>query len=513
MREVFAFIGFGRRRSASTAITTSPSARCTTAASCRSRARVRSRPTSTTSVSSRVRWARAATSCGVRVTRRRGCRARTAPAAGTGGPRPRSCSPRRTSPSRWQGKVWLADRAGVSRRRDPGRVQGHRRGDGRSGGPRRGPAHAAPGPQLQGDLSDRDWCSRIGGRVTFEASASSSLPNPEETRRCRSWCGCRSPAARRAEGPRRVAAHRQGLLPPGATAGRTSPRSSNASRAHLYVAAPPSISSSTVAGRTGRSSCSPTARGREYLLAIGTHRPPGPAEHALPTARAAGKQLEILVDSHERYPWTFAHQQATTRRRAPARWRLRRRGRRVHHRRGRAQDARRPGVHDAGGKLRYLLADLATPPVRRSSSRTATRRSSSSNMAPGDDRRVGSRGPLPDVPIVFTETRPSPRSGPTGSSAPPSPTTASTTGAMALAHRQPPTRRPDPRPRADQRRRPGMGPPTRAHHSRPRSPPPRDLGRLPQRVAEEIETLGELGGALTGVYRSEELDTLRDEWD
>ena len=35
-----------------------------------------------------------------------------------------------------------------------------------------------------------------------------------------------------------------------------------------------------------------------------------------------------------------------------------------------------------------------------------------------------------------------------------------------------------------------------------------------EQVAEEIETLsGEQGGAMTGVYRSEELDTLRDEWD
>ena len=35
----------------------------------------------------------------------------------------------------------------------------------------------------------------------------------------------------------------------------------------------------------------------------------------LPTARAAGQVLDILVDSHERYAWTFNHQQATTTRR------------------------------------------------------------------------------------------------------------------------------------------------------------------------------------------------------
>ena len=39
----------------------------------------------------------------------------------------------------------------------------------------------------------------------------------------------------------------------------------------------------------------------------------------LPTARAAGlEQLEIVVDTRERYPWKFTHQQATTTRRALA---------------------------------------------------------------------------------------------------------------------------------------------------------------------------------------------------
>lgn len=38
---------------------------------------------------------------------------------------------------------------------------------------------------------------------------------------------------------------------------------------------------------------------------------------SLPTARAAGlRELEIVVDSHERYAWKFTHQQATTTRRA-----------------------------------------------------------------------------------------------------------------------------------------------------------------------------------------------------
>lgn len=37
---------------------------------------------------------------------------------------------------------------------------------------------------------------------------------------------------------------------------------------------------------------------------------------ALPTSRAAGQHLQIVVDSRERYAWTFSHQQATTTKRA-----------------------------------------------------------------------------------------------------------------------------------------------------------------------------------------------------
>ncbi len=36
----------------------------------------------------------------------------------------------------------------------------------------------------------------------------------------------------------------------------------------------------------------------------------------MPTSRAFGQVLEILVDSHERYGWRFSAQQATTRRQA-----------------------------------------------------------------------------------------------------------------------------------------------------------------------------------------------------
>ena len=59
----------------------------------------------------RARWAPAATSWRARATRPAGCRARTAPAAGTAGPRPRSCSPPPTWPPRWPARCGCPSRA------------------------------------------------------------------------------------------------------------------------------------------------------------------------------------------------------------------------------------------------------------------------------------------------------------------------------------------------------------------------------------------------------------------
>lgn len=62
------------------------------------------------------------------------------------------------------------------------------------------------------------------------------------------------------------------------------------------------------------------ARGREVIFwqTARTAKQARPRVH-LPTARAHHEVLEILVDSGERYPYTFGHQQATTaRRRLPA---------------------------------------------------------------------------------------------------------------------------------------------------------------------------------------------------
>ena len=84
---------------------------------------------------------------------------------------------------------------------------------------------------------------------------------------------------------------------------------------------------------------------------------------AVPTARATGRRPEILVDVRERHPWTFGRQQATTRRRQLD-----------------AGDSavvagdevvaavERKSLVDlvatmSSGKLRYLLAELATLPA------------------------------------------------------------------------------------------------------------------------------------------------------
>jgi hypothetical protein len=62
-----------------------------------------------------------------------------------------------------------------------------------------------------------------------------------------------------------------------------------------------------------------TARGREVIFwqSARTAKQARP-NVSLPTQRASGGRVEILVDSHERYAWRFSHQQATTTRRALA---------------------------------------------------------------------------------------------------------------------------------------------------------------------------------------------------
>jgi hypothetical protein len=152
------------------------------------------------------------------------------------------------------------------------------------------------------------------------------------------------------------------------------------------------------------------ARGRDVIFwqSARTSRQARP-NVSLPTARAAGEQLEILVDSHERYPWTFGHQQATTRRRAlPA-------GDYAVELDGSIVAAvERKSLADlvstmTSGKLRYLLADLAALPhaaVVVEDRYSAVFRLDRVRPALVADGLGEAAARFPTVPIVFAETRP-----------------------------------------------------------------------------------------------------------
>jgi len=152
------------------------------------------------------------------------------------------------------------------------------------------------------------------------------------------------------------------------------------------------------------------ARGRDVIFwqSARTTRQARP-NVAVPTARAAGRQLDILVDVHERYPWTFGHQQATTRRANLA-----------------AGDyavvdgehviaaVERKSLADlvatmTAGKMRYLLAELATLPAAavvvedRYSAVFKLDRVRPATIAEGLGEAAAR---FPSVPIVFAETRP-----------------------------------------------------------------------------------------------------------
>ena len=105
------------------------------------------------------------------------------------------------------------------------------------------------------------------------------------------------------------------------------------------------------------------ARGREMIFwqSARTAKQARPAVN-VPTARAAGRVLEILVDSHEQYPWAFNQQQATTVRRAlPAGDYAVTVADQV------VAAVERKSLQDlvatlTSGKLKFLLADLSTVP-------------------------------------------------------------------------------------------------------------------------------------------------------
>lgn len=151
------------------------------------------------------------------------------------------------------------------------------------------------------------------------------------------------------------------------------------------------------------------ARGREVIFwqSARTAKQARPAV-SLPTARAAGQVLEILVDSHERYAWKFDRQQATTIRRAlPA-------GDYAVTLDGEIIAAvERKSLADlvstlTTGKLRYLLADLAVLP--RAALVVEERWSAVFKLdrvrpAVVADGLAEAQVRFPSVPIVFCETR------------------------------------------------------------------------------------------------------------
>lgn len=152
------------------------------------------------------------------------------------------------------------------------------------------------------------------------------------------------------------------------------------------------------------------ARGREVIFwqSARTSKQARP-NVALPTQRASGRILDIVVDSHEQYAWKFSAHQATTRRAALA-----------------AGDygievgdtliaaVERKSLQDlvstlTSGRLRYLLAALAAVP--RGAVVVEDRYSSVFKLtfvrpAVVAEGLAEAQVRFPDVPIVFCETRP-----------------------------------------------------------------------------------------------------------
>ncbi len=152
------------------------------------------------------------------------------------------------------------------------------------------------------------------------------------------------------------------------------------------------------------------ARGRDVIFwqTARTARQARP-NVSVPTQRASGHELEILVDSHERYPWRFGNQQATTVRRAltAGDYGIEVDGALI-------ASVERKSLADlvgtlTGGKLRYLLAALAEVP--RSALVVEDRYSAVFKLdrvrpAVMADGLAEAQVRFPEVPIVFCETRP-----------------------------------------------------------------------------------------------------------
>ena len=152
------------------------------------------------------------------------------------------------------------------------------------------------------------------------------------------------------------------------------------------------------------------ARGHEVIFwqSPSTSKQARPAVQ-LPTARASGQVLEIVVDTGEKYPYAFGHQQATTRRR-----RLPAGDYAVELDGAVVAVVERKSVNDLAssllsGKLTYALAELSALP--RAAVVVEDRYSRLFALEHTSGSRVGeelaeAQARFPSIPIVFCETRP-----------------------------------------------------------------------------------------------------------
>jgi hypothetical protein len=152
------------------------------------------------------------------------------------------------------------------------------------------------------------------------------------------------------------------------------------------------------------------SRGREVIFwqSPSTAKQARPGVH-LPTARASGQVLEILVDSGEKYPYAFGHQQATTRRQrlAAGDYAVELDGVVV-------ATVERKSVTDLAGslmsgRLTYALAELSALP--RAAVVVEDRYSRLFTLEHVTGSRVAealaeAQARFPSVPIIFCETRP-----------------------------------------------------------------------------------------------------------
>ncbi|WP_324273501.1 Lsr2 family DNA-binding protein [Blastococcus brunescens] len=152
------------------------------------------------------------------------------------------------------------------------------------------------------------------------------------------------------------------------------------------------------------------ARGREAIFwqSPRTTKQARPGVH-LPTARASGQVLDIVVDTGEKYPYSFGHQQATTRRRrlAAGDYAVELDGAVV------AAVERKTLEDLAGsllsGRLTYALADLTALP--RAAVVIEDRYSRLFKLPHASGARLAEslaeiQARFPSVPVVFCESRP-----------------------------------------------------------------------------------------------------------